>query len=89
MKTLLSDTSAKAERLLIDMLRQAPVHRHLEIVSSLTKTTRQLSWQGICRRYPKEKPEVLARRFIMLHYPDLPRTERFDRYFLSRGDEPR
>lgn len=89
MKALSSDTSAKAEKLLINMLRRAPVYRHLEIVSSLTKITRQLSWQGICRRYPKEKPGVLAWRFIMLLYPDLPRTETFDRYFLSREDESR
>jgi hypothetical protein len=87
MTTLSSDTSAKAERVLIDLLRRAPFHKHLEIVSSLIKATRQLSWQGICERHPKETPQALARRFFFLLYPDFPGADRFDEYFLPRTDE--
>lgn len=89
MKALSRDTNSQAETVLIQMLRQAPVYRHLEIVSSLIKTTWQLSWQGICRRYPEEKPGVLARRFFSLLYPCLSRTGQFDNYFKLNRDEYR
>jgi hypothetical protein len=82
MKPLSQDTNSKAEKVLIELLRQAPVYKHLEIVSSLIKTTWQLSWQGICLRYPKEKPEALARSFFLLLYPDLPLPDQFERFLL-------
>ena len=87
MKALSRDTNSQAEKVLIQLLRQAPIYKHLEIVSSLIKTTWQLSWQGICRRYPEEKPGVLARRFFSLLYPGLPQPEKFETYFLPHRDE--
>ena len=40
------------------------------MVTSLIQTTRQLSWKGICERYPKETLESHLRRFIFLLYGD-------------------
>jgi len=70
MRTLSPDTSYKAERVLIDLICKAPVFRRLQLVNSLIKTTRQLSWQGICERYSNESMEVRIKRFIFLLYKD-------------------
>ncbi len=78
MRTLSRDTSVEAERVLIQLLRRAPVYKHLEIVSSLIKTTWQLSWLGICERHPKETRPAQARRFFSLLYPDFPQPEKIE-----------
>lgn len=76
MKTLSSDTYAKVEQFHIKLIRKAPIFRRLQIVTSLVKTTRQLSWQGICERYPNETPESRIQRFIFLLYGDEPLSQR-------------
>ena len=70
MKTLSPDTSTKAEQFHIELIRKAPIFRRLQMVNSLIKKTRLLSWQGICDRYPEERPEERIRRFISLLYRD-------------------
>ncbi|MBE3110072.1 MAG: hypothetical protein IMZ57_12155 [Acidobacteria bacterium] len=76
MKALSRDTHIQAEKILIRLLREAPVYKHIEIVSSLIKTARRLSWQGIQERFPLETPRAHASRFLSLLYPDLPRADR-------------
>lgn len=78
MRTLSRDTSVEAEKVLTRLLRQAPVYKHLEIVSSLIKTTWQLSWLGVCERHPKETRIARARRFFSLLYPDYPQPEKIE-----------
>ncbi|MCX6568133.1 MAG: hypothetical protein NT147_03665 [Candidatus Aminicenantes bacterium] len=79
MKALSRDTDIRAEEILIQLLREAPVYRHLEIVSSLIKTTRRLSWQGIQERFPLETPHGHASRFLSLLYPDLLRPDKIQK----------
>ena len=70
MRTLSSDTHPEAERFQIELIRKMPVFRRLQMVASLVKTTRQLSWQGICERYPDETLEAHIKRFVFLLYGD-------------------
>jgi len=53
------------------LIREAPVHKRLQVVSSLVKITRRLSWQGLCERYPKETMEARVERFFSLLYGDI------------------
>jgi len=70
MNTLSSDTHPEIERLHIELIRKAPIFRRLQMVASLVKTTRQLSWQGICERYPHDTEEARIERFLTLLYKD-------------------
>ena len=70
MNTLSSDTHPEIERLHIDLIRKIPVSRRLQMVTSLVKTTRQLSWHGICERYHNETLETRIERFLFLLYKD-------------------
>jgi MoxR-like ATPase len=88
-KTLSSDTDASAENVLIQLFRQASVYRRLEIVDSLVKTTRRLSWQAICARHPEETPQALTRRFLSLLYPDFTRSKELEKILLRENDEKR
>lgn len=65
-----SDTHPEIERLHIELIRKAPISRRLLMVASLIKTTRQLSWQGICERYPHDTEEARIERFFTLLYKD-------------------
>lgn len=70
MKTLSVDTQKEPERILIELIRKAPLSWRLLMVTSLVQTTRRLSWRGMCERYPDESPEDRLRRFIFLLYED-------------------
>ena len=70
MKPLSPDTQPQVERIHVEMIRKAPLSLRLQMVTSLIQTTRQLSWRGICERYPHETPESQLRRFILLLYKD-------------------
>ena len=63
-----SDTHPEIERLHIELIRKAPISRRLQMVASLIKTTWQLSWQGICKRYPHDSEEAQIERFLTLLY---------------------
>jgi hypothetical protein len=70
MKPLSFDTHPDVERLHIEMIRKTPLSLRLQMVTSLIQTTRQLSWRGICERYPEETLELRLRRFLFLLYGD-------------------
>ena len=70
MRSLFTDTQPSIERFYIELIRKAPIFRRLQMVTSLIQTTRQLSWRGICERYPQETFESRLRRFILLLYGD-------------------
>lgn len=70
MNTLSSDTHPDVERFHIELIRKASVFQRLEMVSSLVKTTRRLSWQGISERYSNETLESHIERFLFLLYND-------------------
>jgi len=70
MKTSASDTARKAEKIQIDLLRKASISKRLQMVNSLVQTTRWLSWQAICERYPNETERFRLERFLSLLYND-------------------
>ena len=76
MKTLSPDTDPKMERIHIEFMRKAPISRRLQMVASLIQTTRQLSWRGICERYPLETGDERLQRFLMLLYEDQEMTQK-------------
>jgi hypothetical protein len=70
MKDSVSDTDLHAEQIQIDLLKEASISKRLHLVNSLIQTTRWLSWQAVCERYPDETERVRAERFFTLHYND-------------------
>jgi hypothetical protein len=70
MKEPASDTDRQAERIQIDLLREASISKRLQMVNSLVRTTRWLSWQAICERYPNETERFRLERFLALLYND-------------------
>jgi len=69
MKTQSSDTSPAAEAVLIQLARELPPHRKLEIAFSMTNTVRQLARAGLRSRYPEAPKEEIDRRLAALVLP--------------------
>lgn len=68
----LSDTHPDAERVLVELMRQAPVWRRLEIVAQMNETVRLLILSGLRQRHPEATAEELRRRMAdILLGPDL------------------
>ena len=53
MSTLFPDTHPEAERVQIELLRQAPAWRKLEMVGQLNQTVRTLALSGLRQRHPE------------------------------------
>lgn len=87
MKTLSSDTPTSIELLHIELIRKVSVSRRLDIVSSLARTTRQLSWNGICVRYNYEPVARLRERFGVLLYGEKVITQHVRHLILSSDDK--
>jgi len=66
MSSFLSDTHPEAERIQIDLLRQAPPWKRLEMYSQLYLAVRELSYMGLRDRFPDDPPELLQRRLADL-----------------------
>ena len=66
MSTLFPDTHPEAEKVLIDLLRQAPAWRKLRMVGEMNAAVRQLALSGLRSRYPDDPPERLRRRLADL-----------------------
>lgn len=64
--TLSPDTSPEAERVLLELLRQMPPWRKLEMVAQLNQTVRMLAMEGLRQRYPDAPPQELKRRLADL-----------------------
>lgn len=62
MKTELSDTSPEAERVLIEMVRRAPVWQRLAQVVELNLACRTLALIDLRERYPHASEEELHKR---------------------------
>lgn len=61
-----SDTSPKMEALHIELLRQAPPWRKIEMLVSLNAAARELALAGLHRRYPQAAVDELRRRLADL-----------------------
>jgi hypothetical protein len=66
MARLWSDTHPDAERVLIELLRQAPPWRKLQLVSQMTRTCQLLAMAGLRQRHPDDTPEQLRMRLAEL-----------------------
>ncbi|PIV82659.1 MAG: hypothetical protein COZ32_04645 [Nitrospirae bacterium CG_4_10_14_3_um_filter_53_41] len=86
MKLLSDDTHPEVERLQIDLIRKAPVFRRLQMAVSLTKTTRWLSWQAICKCNPDKTHEERIRQYILHLYGDELLAERIAGYLKKRKE---
>ena len=67
MRTQSPDTSPEAERVLIELLRQTPAWRRLQLADRMSATARQLCLAGIRSRHPNASPAEVRRRFADLH----------------------
>jgi hypothetical protein len=63
---LFEDTSPEAEAVLLDLLRQAPGWRKLQMVEELNRNTRMLLLAGLRYRYPNANETELKRRLADL-----------------------
>ena len=67
MRTQSPDTSPEAERVLIELLRQAPAWRRLQLADHMSATVRNLCRAGLRSRHPKASERELRRRFADIH----------------------
>ena len=63
---LAQDTSPEAERVMLDIYRQMPVWRKMEMVDDAIRTGRQLAMAGLRARYPNEGLQRLRRRLYAI-----------------------
>ena len=68
---LFADTRPEAEAVLIELLRQAPAWRKMQMVDQLNQTVRLLALSGLRTRYPTATPQTLRRLADLLLGPDL------------------
>jgi len=62
MYRLFPDTHPRVEALQIELLRNAPAWRKLEMVGQMNATVRLLALSGLRSRYPNDSPARLRRR---------------------------
>jgi hypothetical protein len=62
MKTLSSDTTPEAEAVLLELLRQAPVWKRLQMVDQMHETLRFLTVADLRRCYPTATEDEINRR---------------------------
>lgn len=63
---MLTDTSPEAERVLLELLRQAPPWRKLEQVGQMNAAVRLLATQGLRQRHPQADEAEIRRRLAGL-----------------------
>jgi hypothetical protein len=66
MPSLFSDTRPEAEQVLLQLLRQAPPWRKLEMLGQLNQMAQTLALSGLRQRHPKATPQELRRRLADL-----------------------
>ena len=66
MRTQSADTSPEAERVLVELLRQAPAWRKLRMVEDTNRSVKDLLLTGLRQRFPHDPPATLRRRLAEL-----------------------
>jgi hypothetical protein len=66
MSSLFPDTRPAAEKVLIELLRQAPPWRKLEMVGQMNEAVKTMMVSGIRERYPKDSLDLIRRRMADL-----------------------
>jgi hypothetical protein len=68
----MNDTRPEAERVQIELLRQAPAWRKLELLGQLNQMARDLALSGLRQRHPQASPDELQRLLAdLILGPDL------------------
>ena len=80
------DTDPAVEAIQIKLLQQASFAKRFNIMSSLTQTTRQLSFRAIQRANPTLTKQELDLLFVAYHYGS-ELAERLRIYLEQRNDE--
>lgn len=62
----ISDTHPKIEHIQLELMRQAPVWKKLNMVGQMYQTTKLLSLSGLRQRYPEASDAQLRRRLADL-----------------------
>jgi hypothetical protein len=66
MATRLTDTSADAERVQIEILRSMPSWRKFQLWNDLNMAMRQVALAGLGERFPSATPQELRRRLATI-----------------------
>jgi hypothetical protein len=66
MESRLSDTHRDAERVQIELMRQAPPWRKLYLLGQLNQTVKLMALSGLRQRHPQATEEELRRRLADL-----------------------
>jgi hypothetical protein len=66
MEPIWRDTSLEAEAVMLDVYRQMPAWRKLELVDDANRAARQLAMAGLRARHPDEPLPRLRRRLLGL-----------------------
>ena len=66
MKTLSYDTHPEAERVQIELIRQMPSWRKLQLIGQMTQACQMLALSGLRQRHPDETPEELRLRLAVM-----------------------
>ena len=66
MSVLGDDTPQDIERVYIELLRQMPPWRKLELVGAMNQTVRDLALAGLRQRYPQDTAAQIRRRLADL-----------------------
>ena len=66
MRTQSRDTSPEAERVLIELLRQAPAWRKVRLMEDTNRSVKDLLLAGLRQRFPHDSPTLLRRRLADL-----------------------
>ena len=66
MESTLSDTHRDAERVQIELMRQAPPWRKLHLLGQLNQTVKLMAFSGLRQRHPQATEEELRRRLADL-----------------------
>ncbi len=64
MKTLSTDTTPEAESVILELLRQSPVWKRLQMVDQIHETLRQLIMADLRRTHPHADEVELNRRLV-------------------------
>src|SRR5450432_1573489 len=68
MRTQSRDTSPEAERVLIELIRKAPISKRFGLVRSMTTFAATLNLKNIQEQQPCTAKEEIAERFIADHH---------------------
>jgi hypothetical protein len=85
-RTLAEDTSPEAQRVLIELWREAKPARKFALVLDTTRSVQEFMLSGLRERHPDESPARVRRRFAELWLgPELARRVYGDATDDSRG----